>query len=268
MQIVVEYVLLENFLINLIVLKTTSLFLKDRGRLFFLSAFFGACLTAVMPFFYLSSVGWFLVEIGQAILSVCISFKFKKLKKFLQIFLCYFASAFLYGGACYFFEGFFGVRSVLIILAIISLVFFSVSFLVKKFFRKTSLDNFCFDVVIEANGQRGKWKAFLDSGNMLFDPVTDSPVSLINYRVFSTLFKEIDLEDVIRKSEKLKTLPCAHYINFNTLGSDNKILVFQVDRLSVDGKETEKATLGLSFKNFNEAFESDIILNNSFAISK
>ena len=77
MQIVVEYVLLENFLINLIILQTTKLVLHEKGRLFFLSAFLGACFTVVMPAFYLSSVGWLFVEVGQVILCICISFKFK-----------------------------------------------------------------------------------------------------------------------------------------------------------------------------------------------
>ena len=268
MQIVVEYVLLENFLINLIILKTVSMILREKGRLFFLSAFFGACLTVAMPAIYLSSVGWFLVELGQAILCVCISFRFKKIKKFLQIFCTYFAAAFLYGGACYFFEGLFGIRSLLAILCVIVVMFFMIKFVAKLHARKKAVDNFCFDVEIEASGNKGKWRAFLDSGNMLFDPITDKPVSLINFRVFSALFKEVDLEDILRHTDKLKNLKHAHYINFNTLGSDNKILVFQVDKLCLEGQVLEKPTLGLCLKNFDDAFGSDIILHNNMFVSK
>ncbi len=263
MQIVVEYVLLENFFINLIVLKTTALLLHEKGRLFFLSAFLGACLTVVMPLLFLSSFGWVLVQVGIMTITICISFRFRRLKKFLQIFATQFASAFLYGGAAYFFEGAFGTRSLLMILAVIVAVFVVVKLLCKAIFRKRNVEKFCYDVEIQIGGSCGKWKAFLDSGNMLTDPLTDSPVSLINYRVFSTLFKEIDLEDVLRHTDKLKMLKFAHYINFNTLGSNNKILVFQADKMAVAGKVLEGAMLGLCLKNFNEAFGSDVILSSS-----
>lgn len=265
MEIVVEYVLLENLLINMIVLKTTALLTKEKGRLFLLSSFLSACLTVAMPIFYLSAFGYFLIEIGVAILSICLSFKFKTFKKFIHIFLCFFVTLFVYGGACYFFESLFGIQSILIVLGIVVFVFVIIKFLMKKFNRKASIDGFCFNVEIETGGIVTHWKGFLDSGNMLFDPLTESPVTLINYKVFSSIFKEIDLQDIFMKTEKLKRLRFAHYINFNTLGSDNKILVFQVDKLKVNENIVEKATLGLSLKDFDKAFGTDIILHNNFA---
>ncbi len=265
MQIVVEYVLLENFFINLIVLKSAQMILHEKGRLFFLSALLGAVLTLFLPMLRLSPVGWVLVEVGQAFLCICLSFRFNSLKKFFQIFCTYFAATFLYGGACYFFEGLLGQTSLLAILGIVVGVYFVVRVVAKLYARKKAVERFCFDVEIVEQGRSGRWRAFLDSGNFLFDPVTDSPVSLINFRVFSALFQDIALEDILRQSEKLKELKCAHYIDFNTLGSDSKILVFQVDRLVLDGKSHEKVTVGLCFKNFNEAFGSDIILHNTLA---
>lgn len=265
MEIVVEYVLLENLLINLIVLKTTSLILKERGRLFLLSAFFGACLTVAIPAMRLSSLGWFLVEIGQIMVLVCISFKFKSFKKFVGIFLTYFLSTLIYGGACFFFDQLFGFRSLIVVLAVLVAMFFVVTVLLKHFHKRRAVENFCFNVELESEGRKTKWKAFLDSGNLLLDPLTDNPVTLINFKVFSTLFSDIDLEDVLKKSDKLKKLKFAHYISFNTLGSGDKILVFQVDSLILGEKIVDKPTLGLCFKNFKQSFGSDIILNNNMA---
>ncbi len=265
MEIVIEYVLLENFLINLIVLKSTALLVKEKGKFFLLSSFLSACLTVALPSFYLSTIGYFLVEIGVAILSVCLSFKFSNIKKFLFIFLCFFITLFVYGGACYFFESLFGIQSILIVLGIVVSVFVILRFILKKFNRKVSIDKFCFDVEIDAEHTKTYWKGFLDSGNMLFDPLTDSPVTLVNFKVFSSIFKDIDLQDVIFRTEKLKKIKFAHYINFNTLGNDNKILVFQVDKIVINGKSLEKATLGLSLKNFDKAFDTDIILHNNIA---
>lgn len=266
MEIVVEYVLLENLLINLIILKTTALLTKEKGRLFFLSAFLGACFTVVMPILYLSTFGSFLIEAGLAILYVCLSFKFKTIKKFARLYLSYFVTTFLYGGVCFYFEGLFGIKSILILLSAVVFTFLIVKYLVKKLSRKRNVETFCFDVEIIQSGEKTQWKAFLDSGNLLFDPLTESPVSLINYKVFSTLYKDIQLEDIIKRSDKLKSLKFAHYINFNTLNKEDKILVFQVERLCIEGKKVlEKPTLGLSLKNFNQAFGTDIILHNNLA---
>ncbi len=267
MKIVVEYVLIENFLINLIILKTTSMLTHEKGKLLLLSAFFGACLTVALPALYLSSFGTFLVEVGVAIVSICISFKFKKIKKFAIIFSTYFISAFIYGGACYFLESFFGITSLIVVLAIVVGVFVVIKFLFGIYNKKRAVEKFCYEVTIVSKGRKTKWKAFLDSGNMLFDPLTNTPVTLINFKVFSSLFEEIEIEDILRKSDKLKRLNLAHYVSFNTLGKGGKILVFQVDSLSVGQYTMQKATLGLCFQNFKEVFGSDIILNNDFGLA-
>ncbi len=265
MKIVVEYVLIENMLINLISLKTTALVTKEKGRLFLLSAFLGGCLTVVMPLFSLNSIGLFLIQIGLVCIYICLSFKFKTLKKFLRLYFCFFIVTFLYGGACYFVERYFGIESTLVILFIIASLFLGVKLLTKKLNQKRNIDDFCFDIKIETQGQTTKWKAFLDSGNLLFDPLTQSPVTLINFKVFSTIFCDVEILDVLTRSKKIKALKLAHYINFNTLNNNDKILVFQVDRLYIGEKTLEKPILGLSLKNFNEAFGSDVILHNSCA---
>lgn len=267
MQIVIEYVFLENFLVNLVLLKTTALLSKNKGRLFILTAFLGACFNVVLPLFRLSGVGHFLVQTGIVTISVCLSFKFKKFKAFLMLFLAFFASSFVYGGACYYFESLFGLPALLIVMATVVAMFLAIKFLFKIFNRKKAVDNFCFDVEIENNGKKAQFKAFLDSGNMLFDPLTQSPVNLVNFKVFSSLFSEVGIEDLLRKTDKLKTLTNAHYINLGTLSGNEKILVFQVDNLRAGEKTLPKATVGLCFKNFNAAFESDIILHNNFAMS-
>lgn len=265
MKIVIEYVLIENFLINLIVLKTVALFLKEKGRLLLLSAALGAVVTLLCPILNLTTFGSFLLQAGCAVFYVCISFKFSGFKKFAYLYLSYFAAAFLYGGACYFFEGLFNQASLIIVLLVVVAVYICVNFLFKRRQKKKSLENFCFDIKIVVGGQEFDFKAFLDSGNFLSDPITGKPVCLINFKAFSTLFKEIELEDVLRKNDKLKKLKFAHFINFNTLNSSDKILVFQADTLKIGQKSFDRPTLGLSLKNFNQTFGTDIILHNEFA---
>ncbi len=263
MKIVIEYVLIENMLINLMSLKSTALLTKEKGRLFLLSSFLGGCITVVLPLFNLSAVGSFLVEVGLACVYVCISFKFKTFKKFIRFFLTFFIVTFLYGGACFFIERYFGLQSTIIVLFLVFAVFVTIKFLSRHIQRKQNVENFCFEAEIENLGSKTKWRAFLDTGNLLFDPLTQSPVILINFKVFSSLFKEIEIMDVLTRSKKVKSLKLAHYINFNTLNNSDQVLVFQVDRLRVGDKVLNKPILGLSLKDFNQAFGSDIILHNS-----
>ena len=265
MKIIIEYVLIENMLINIISLYTTSMFTKERGRYFWVAAFLGGCVTVVLPLFNLTAVGSFLLEIGLVCLYICISFKFKTLKKFLKLYICFYIVTFLYGGACYFVERYFGIQSTLIVLAVLVALFVAIKILAKQFTKKKNIEAFCFEVEIADRGKKSKWKAFLDTGNLLFDPLTDRPVILINFKVFSTLFKEVEIEDLLTKSKKIDCLKLAHYINFNTLNNSDKILVFEVDNIVIGENIVDKPMLGLSFKDFNAAFGTDIILHNYFA---
>jgi stage II sporulation protein GA (sporulation sigma-E factor processing peptidase) len=265
MKIALEYVLIENFLINLIVLKTVELAFKENGRLFWLSALLGAIFSLGIFFVQLSPLGQVLLQLSFAVFYLCISFKFSTLKKFFSLYFCYFLVAFLYGGACYFVESLFGISSLLVVLIVVSVVFVAVMILLKIRRRKRNVENFCFDIKIDVCGRTYSFKAFLDSGNFLFDPLTEKPVCLINFKAFSTLFDWVKPEDVILKTERLKKIKFAHFIKLNTLASSDKILVFQVDSITVGDKTFDKPTLGLSTKNFSQAFGSDVILHNEFA---
>ena len=265
MKIVIEYVLIENFLINLIILSTVSLFLKEQGRLFFLSAFLGAGVTLLCPLLNLTTLGSFLLQLGFAVFYICISFKFSSLKKFCMLYFAYFVSAFLYGGACFFFEGLISQQSLLVVLMVVTMVYIVVRVFCSRREKKKNLEGFCFDIKIVIGGLEYSFKAFLDSGNFLSDPITGKPVCLINFKAFSTLFSEIGIEDILRKNDKVKKLKFAHYINFNTLNAHDKILVFQVDEMKIGAKSFERPTLGLSLKNFNQTFGTDVILHNEFS---
>ena len=85
-------------------------------------------------------------------------------------------------------------------------------------------------------------------------------------KMFSKLFEKVGLEDILLKGEKIDGLKLAHYINLSTLNNTDKILVFQVDTLLLNNKIYKNQILGLSFKNFNQTFGTDIILHNNFAM--
>lgn len=203
--------------------------------------------------------------LGTTIWYTCLTFKFCTFKKFLRIYFIYLLMILCYGGVCYFLSSFMLVQSHIVLVVSNALVFVAICFVSKWLSRKKRIENFCHELKIKHGAKIVDCKAFLDSGNLLVDPVTDRPVNLLNFKIFSKLFGEdVDLESVL-KGLGQKGAMLAHYISFNTLNKSDKILVFQVDEIRIDGKTEKNAMFGLSFKNFNQAFGSDVILNNAFA---
>lgn len=233
--------------------------------MFFLSAFMGGCFSILTPLFYLNKIGKMLFVFGSCIWFVCISFRFHTFKKFVQIYLLQLLSMLIYYGAMLMISKFFSTESVIEILIGVIAIYFVVRWLFAKIARKENVQKFCCDIEIQNGKKSIKCRAFLDSGNLLYDPLTQNPVCLLNFKVFEALFQEISLEDILRRSAKVKSLHMAHYIAFNTLNSSDKILVFQVEKLKLNGKEIAQATMGLVLRNFDQAFGSDVILHNNFA---
>ncbi len=261
----VWYVFILNFLINLIVTKTTSFLVKEKGRFFLLSAVFAAELSVYKLVVPLDKVGQIICQVGLVVVFSCICFEFVTFKKFLQIFASYFVSFLLYGGLGLVLGIYLQIESVVLIFVAATGLCFSVGIILKHSRRRKMVGDFCFQTKLKTATKSLECKAFLDTGNFLFDPLTNKPVSLVNFKVLTSLFKEISLEDVLLRSEKLKSLKNAHYIPFKTLNGKDRILVFEVDEIFLNGKTVKDVMLGLCLNNFNSSFGSDIILHNDFA---
>lgn len=135
----------------------------------------------------------------------------------------------------------------------------------QKFYKKKMIKNFEFEAKIACGSKKIDCKAFLDSGNMLFDSITNMPINFVSIGVFEKLFENISFMDVIQKSEKLKRLPLAHFEEFSTLGGSGKVFVFQVDEMVVGENCAKNVLCGLSVKNMGKKFGADIVLNSAFA---
>ncbi len=260
------YCLIGFFMINLIILKTTAVVLNEDVKWIFLSSFLGANLVAILPHFFLSKTGMIVYSLGVSIWFICLSFDFKTLKKFLRLYSTYVLLIVCCFGIAILLKDYVGTTSIIVLLCGVIGMYCVVKFVARQSRRKRSIEAFCSEVEMVERGISTKWKAFLDSGNLLFDPLTDKPVNLVNYRVFNNLFgKQITLEDVIKRTDKVKRLKMAHYIRFSTLNNSDSILVFQIDKLKIGERVEKDAVFGLSLKNFNSAFGSDVILHNYYA---
>ena len=99
MQIVIEYVLIENIIINFFILKSCEHFLKEKASLKFLNSLFGAIVSLCFPLFSLSYVGVILLKILVGSVMICISFSFKNLSQFFYKYFAFALMTFVFGGA-------------------------------------------------------------------------------------------------------------------------------------------------------------------------
>lgn len=255
----------ETFFLNYLMLKSTALLSTEKPKLLLASTALSTALSIFENMFIFTRSGRVLFLLGTTIWYICITFKFSTFKKFVKLYLLYLLMLLCYGGASYFVSSFLLLKSHVSFVIANICVFAVTLFLSSWLKRKRMLQNFCYDIQINHKDKKVICKAFLDSGNLLVDPNTNKPVSLVNFKIFSKLFGDsVKLEELIVGRWK----PCgtnAYYIPFNTLNCEAKILVFEVDEIKIDGKLERNVEFGLSLKNFTDAFGSDVILNNAFA---
>ncbi len=263
MEIVIEYVLIENLFIDLMIFKTTALVLKIKGRFYFLVSLFASVFALLLPIFHLGSIPSFFVKILFGILLTNLCFKFSTFRSFIKVFLVFIFSTFLYGGVASFITQTFGEVAVLVLLGGVTISYFVTKYIIKFLSKRKLVQNFCYDVELEVGGKRLGCKGFLDTGNLLVDPLTSRPVSIIGLKLFGKIFGEDDMLDLLTKKVDVSKFKLGHYIQLDTVGKGGKVLAFEIDKMLVQGKEVvDCPILALSLKNFSSY---EMILNSSFA---
>lgn len=262
MFIFVEQTLILNFFQNALILNLTAYFVKERATLWFLNALFGALIALIVPLFNLASFSKILLQLSVACLIVCLSFKFNSIKKFLFIISTFFIFTFIFGGCCLALEQAIGTYP-LFVVSITSLsIFLLVKFVLFYHNRQQRIKSFTYSVKIKANGKVIEENGYLDSGNVLLDSITKSPIIFVNYKVFKQLYSDISLVSLLAKSSEDK-INCAHYIKVNSVGSGSKILAFVVDEIVLNGERSIKnPTLALTFSGFEKSFKANVLLNS------
>ncbi len=266
MEIIIELSFCINFIINAFIIRLTGLFLKERARLWWLGAIIGAVIALILPLFHLSAIFTILIELFLASLLVAISFSFKKFKRFLIILASFIGITFIFGGGCYAFKEAFGQISLLCVLLVASIIDI-VATMVLKWRNKTRIiDTFSYSVKFKLGEKEVEEEGYLDSGNMLYDPITKKPIILITYEVFSKFYQDINYLSAFLKNVDVNKLRNGHYIKINSIASGTNILVFTVDRLEVRKEDKVKSydnvAIGLSFSGFEKGCGRQVLLHS------
>ena len=270
MQIIIEYVLIENLIINYFILTLSAQLFKIKAKFWFVSALFGSIMALFYPLFSFSLLIRIFSTILVSIVMVCISFPIKSFKDFLFYGFGFVFLFFVFGGACFMFVSWFGDLSTFIITLIVFVLFLCTKLFLRRLSKKRALQSFTCSVQIQSGGRVVEEIGYLDSANVLYDPVTSAPIVLISKKTFSKLVGE-DYIYYLLKKDKIKKLPYGHFVNVGSAVSKGEMLVFMADKLIISEKGKAKSfdhtLLGLCLSDFSKTLNnSGVLLHSELAL--
>ena len=268
MVIYVEYVILDNLIINTIIITLTLKLLKQKANKLniALSALLGTGFSLLAPLLTFNSYILLPIKLVMGLSMVLVLKKYRNVKNIIITYLWFLTFTFGLGGMCfgilYMFNLNTSVNGIVInnfelpISVFILLLLFYIYILYKSLYiikRKNMQHPYTFDVVKMNKNKNVNLEGFLDTCNHLYS--NGQPVIIISKSLFLKLFKNAYSQNNNAKS----ILANPHYIEVTAVGKKNKMLVFNTDEVSIftykQIKTIKSATLGISQTNFNNEFD-------------
>ncbi|NLM49806.1 MAG: sigma-E processing peptidase SpoIIGA [Clostridiaceae bacterium] len=276
----VDVLFLVNFFANYIILFLTSKLAKIKPsytRLFYgasVGALYAVCMffPSLSPLY--SIVSKFLFSLGL----VAISFKIKDVILFFKVLGVFYFVSFALGGGAFFLLFFTGSGAKLgafisngilyinvpLYLLILSSFFVLILILVLSRFFKTIFrsENLLKDLRIQVLGEIVDIKAFIDTGNTLHDPITDSPVAVVCYEKIKPYIPE-ESREVFESSDGISKILGTHRLNFrfipfSSLGKESGMLIgFKPDCAWIVDDDKEKVIENLIVGVYNRPLSKD-----------
>lgn len=206
MTVYVEYVLINNFIIDYLMLKATFVLtgITSSRRRLLLCAFLGAVVALSYPLLSQIKILEFTYKVFSGLLIVLLSSKRWTLRSYFintAVFFCY---TFLLGGAI---TGVFNLLSIstdyeflsAFIAAIVYVFYRTFGSIVNYIYRQKEIRSLIYDVEIQIAQKREKCKGFLDTGNLVYyqnRPVVVCDVSFAK-RFIGENFNKIKFKKII-----------------------------------------------------------------------
>ncbi len=284
MTIYIDIIIVENLIMNYIILYATGLISKSKKSYLrmFLASLIGAIYATLE---YVVKVNIYSNIILKTILSVIIvyvAFYPQNVKKMCKQLLLFYVTTFTFGGIATYliyvlkpqniiikngmYVGTY-VLKVIFIGAIVGTIILVISFKMAKN-KLTKKDMIC-KVKIKLNGKEETVEAMVDTGNMLKEPITGTPVVVVERTsLYELLPKEIlnNTESILggdfeKIPEEIKNeyVPKLKLIPFASLGKQNGMLVgIKPEKIEVINEQTEEeknAIIGIYNKSLTKKGE-------------
>lgn len=279
MKVYIEYVIVDNMIINSIIgiISLRALKLGISAPRILLSAALGTVYSIFFPFLKLPYAVNIILKLLSGMSLCFVLLKRFSLKRFIPLFLCYIFITFLLGGAIFailFFLGasFYDITSFAhdykFPVSLVILAAFFIGIILRRLLllihRSNDTARYVRRAQINYGGRQITVDAFIDSGNSLYDIESGLPVIVVNANSFIKL-----LDDEQARNYLLgRGMPGARYMTFSTLsGKDSRMLVIKPDKVVLYSKTSENTIydvmLGISRSGFKGTATYQAILHPS-----
>lgn len=281
MTIYIDIVLIENLIMNFIILLATALILKERIKVIrlLLSSLLGAIYSVVS---YMSILGIYTSMVLKIILSIVmlyVAFNPQTMKKMWKDILIFYLTSFAFGGAAYafiylikpqeilmkngLFLGIYPLKTILLGTIVAFGIIVTAFTIVRT--KITKKDMLC-EVEMGLNGKNIKTIAMLDTGNLLKEPITNTPVIVVEHTLlYDCVPKEIlnHVDELLggdfsKIPEKMKQeyITKLKFIPFSSLGKQNGMLIgIKADFIRIKENEKENIIIGIYNKSLTKRGE-------------
>ena len=276
MTIYIDIIFIENIIMNAIILYATSIILKQKIKIIrlIISSTIGSIYSIVMyitklTMYSFMSVLLAFINFSKFILSVVmvyVAFKPNDFKKMFKQIIIFYLTSFVFGGVAlnliYFlrpenisiknglFTGEYALK-VIMLGAIMAFIIIKISIKIIK--TKFNTKNMYCDIKLKINEKQIETKAMIDTGNLVKEPITNTPVVIVE----GSLLEGIIPKEILRNLENIlcgnlenlpqeiqdKYLPKLRCIPFSSLGKENGMLVgIKISEIVVKSEDEEKKT--------------------------
>lgn len=271
MTIYIDVVLIENLIMNVIILLATGLILKEEIKIIrlILAGMLGAIYSVVSYMSILQIYSSVILKIVLSFVIIYIAFNPQTMKKMWKDILLFYLTSFVFGGVAFaliyvvkpqdilmkngLFLGTYPLKTI-ILGAIISFIIIITAFTVVKS-KITKKDMFC-KIEIQLNGKKIETTTMIDTGNLLKEPITNTPVIVVEHTLlYDCIPKEIlnHLEELLGGNfdnipQEIKTeyISKLKFIPFSSLGKQNGMLLgikAEAIKIKSENKEQKKENI-------------------------
>lgn len=259
MTIYIDVVFFENLIMNSIILIATGIILKQKIKWIriILASSLGAIYTIISYISSLKIYSTFVLKLILSIIIIYIAFNPQTVKQLWKSILIFYLTSFVFGGAAFaliyivkpqdilmkngLFLGTYPLKTVILSAVVAFIILITAFTIVKNKISKK--DMFC-NIEVELNNQKIETTAIIDTGNLLKEPITNTPVIILEHTLlYKCMPKEIlnNLENIlggdfdkIPETIKEQYISKLKLIPFSSLGKQNGMLVgIKADKVEI-----------------------------------
>ncbi|MBE5738187.1 MAG: hypothetical protein E7354_00415 [Clostridiales bacterium] len=274
MVLYIEYIILDNFLIDLSILKLLACTFRERYRCrnYIFSSIVGVIGAILLPYMLFNEILSVIYRLLIAMLMICVLKRFFTIKSYIKHLLVLFGYTAMLGGCM---VGLFNALNIQytisgvllydlecpigIFLLVILLTLYCIKKIIVVMGNSLRESSYMCSLLLEDRDKKLELRGFLDSGNMVSD--NGEGVSIISLDAFERLYNNISLIQLLYGKVRDDRLKNIRYISIDGVDKGKEYLSFTIDKMCVDGREYVNQRIAVAHKNFGEF---DCILNSDY----